>query len=64
MFAMWLMKLLLCCIIVVIFGSMLDAAAIRRVSCKSFYNCQIMLTLQTPNAYYNLQISQHLCKLV
>jgi len=52
-----------CCIIVVIFGSMIDAA-IRRVSHKSFYNSQITLTLQTPNAYYNLQISQHVCKLM
>jgi len=43
-----------CCIIVVISGSMLDAA-IRRVSRKSFYNCQITLTLQTQNAYYNLR---------
>ena len=52
-----------CRIIVVIFDSMLDAA-IWRVPCKSFHNYQMTLTLQTPNAYYNLQIPQHLCKLI
>ena len=52
-----------CRVIVVIFDSMLDAA-IRSVPCKSFHNYQITFTLQTPNVYYNLQISQHLCKLM
>ena len=63
MFAVWLMKLLFCCTIVVIFGSMLDAA-IPWVPCKSFYNCQITLTLQTLNAFFNLQMSQHFRKIM
>jgi len=42
---------------------MLDAA-MQRALCKSFHKCQITYTLQTPNACYNLQISQHLCKLM
>ena len=52
-----------CCVKAVIFGSTLDAA-IWRVSRKSSHNRQITLTLQTPNAYYNLQISQHVRKLM
>jgi len=36
------------------------------VKLKFLYKCQITLTLQTPNAYayYNLQIPQHLHKLM
>ena len=52
-----------CRVIVVIFDSMLDVS-IRRLPCKSFHNYQMTLTLQTPHAYYNLQIPQHLCKLM
>jgi len=45
-------KCFFCCVIVVVFGSILDAAT-RRVPRQYFCNCQITLTLQTPNAYYN-----------